>query len=250
MRAAGLMPDGPVTWGQPVRSRAPGIFVVELTAGTESAPIDSRAVLAWLQRAPGLLLDGERPAQSALAARLASFWLPRQRVLYVGRTSKSLGGRVGAAYATRLGDRKPHPGGHWLKTLRASTGCASGGPRRRRPRSTRTPCWRCSPRACRSRTAARCPRACRCCRGPCWRRPPASGARPASPTRSATRARRWTARPRPRGRRRPRLPRRRPGARPPRQPPRPARVRCPSGAPRGSGAQPRTAAGPRPTRPT
>ncbi len=117
MRAAGLMPDGPVTWGQPVRSRAPGIFVVELTAGTEAAPIDSRAVLAWLQRAPALLLDGERPTQSALAARLASFWLPRQRVLYIGRTNKSLGGRVGAAYATRLGDRRPHPGGHWLKTL-------------------------------------------------------------------------------------------------------------------------------------
>lgn len=117
MRAAGLMPDGPVTWGQPVRSRAPGIFVVELTAGAESAPIDSRAVLAWLQRVPDLRLDGERPAQAALAARLASFWLPRQRILYVGRTSKSLGGRVGAAYATRLGDRRPHPGGHWLKTL-------------------------------------------------------------------------------------------------------------------------------------
>jgi transcription elongation factor GreA len=117
LRAAGLMPDGPVTWGQPVRSRSAGIFVVELTAATEAAPIDSRGVLAWLQRAPDLKVDGERPTQAMLAARLASFWLPRQRVLYVGRTSKSLGGRVGAAYATRLGDRKPHPGGHWLKTL-------------------------------------------------------------------------------------------------------------------------------------
>lgn len=111
------MPDGPVTWGQPVRSRKPGIFVVEQTAATEAAPIDSRAILAWLQRAPSLTVDGERPNQAALAARLASFWLPRQRVLYVGRTNKSLSGRVGAAYATRLGDRRPHPGGHWLKTL-------------------------------------------------------------------------------------------------------------------------------------
>lgn len=117
LRASGLMPDGPVTWGQQVRSRAAGIFVVELPAGLESAPIDSRAILAWLQRAPDLRVDGERPTQAALAARLASFWLPRQRVLYVGRTSKSLSGRVAAAYATRLGDRRPHPGGHWLKTL-------------------------------------------------------------------------------------------------------------------------------------
>src|SRR5260221_3614360 len=33
-------------------------------------------------------------------------------------TPASIGGRVGALYRTPLGDRKPHAGGHWLKTLR------------------------------------------------------------------------------------------------------------------------------------
>lgn len=117
LRASGLMPDGPVTWGQPVRSRQPGVFVVELPAPLDAAPLDNAAIRGWLERVPTLRLDGEHPTVAELAARLSSFWLPRQRVLYVGRTSKSLNGRVGAAYATRLGDRRPHPGGFWLKTL-------------------------------------------------------------------------------------------------------------------------------------
>jgi len=52
-----------------------------------------------------------------LAARLAAFWLPGQRVLYIGRTAKSLGPRVAAMLATPLGDRRPHPDGNWLRTL-------------------------------------------------------------------------------------------------------------------------------------
>jgi len=66
---------------------------------------------------PDLRLDGERPSSRALAARLASFWLPSQTVLYIGATD-SLGARIAAIEATVLGDRRPHAGGHWLRTLR------------------------------------------------------------------------------------------------------------------------------------
>jgi transcription elongation factor GreA len=117
IRAAGLLADGPVAWGQPARSKNPGVFIVELPRGVEQAPIETRSIAAWLQRVPDLRLDGEHPTQAELTARLGSFWLPNQRVLYIGKTSKSLNGRVGALYATELGHRRPHPGGHWLKTL-------------------------------------------------------------------------------------------------------------------------------------
>ncbi len=117
LRAAGLLADGPVLWGQQVRSRAPGVFLVELPAPFEAAPIDITRIRAWVDRVPRLRMDGIRPTPTALAARLAAFWMPNQRVLYIGRTSKSLGSRVQAAYVTPLGDRRPHPGGHWLKTL-------------------------------------------------------------------------------------------------------------------------------------
>ena len=118
IRSLDLLPDGPIVWGQSVPSRSPGIFLVEVPARTDEAPIDIVAVRDWLERVPGLMLDGERPTATQLAARLASFWIPEQTVVYVGRTSKSLAARVSSLLHTPLGDRKPHPGGHWLWTLR------------------------------------------------------------------------------------------------------------------------------------
>jgi transcription elongation factor GreA len=117
MRALGLFVDGPVRWGASVPSRAPGVFVVELPGGSDEAPIDPASVRRWIERVPGMTVDGEPAAIATLARRLAEFWLPGEPVLYVGRAAKQVGGRVAALYATELGDAKPHSGGHWLKTL-------------------------------------------------------------------------------------------------------------------------------------
>jgi transcription elongation factor GreA len=117
MRSLGLDVDGPARWGSLPPSQAPGVFVVETEAPLAEAPIDLTAVRRWIERVPDLLLDGERPTPNALAHRLAAFWVPGQSLLYVSRTGKSLAGRVAALYATELGHRRPHPGGHWLKTL-------------------------------------------------------------------------------------------------------------------------------------
>jgi transcription elongation factor GreA len=117
LRSLDLMPDGPTRWGEPVRSREPGVLLVEVAGRLDEAPIDITAVKAWIERVPGLRLDGERPTPTQLAARLASFWLPQQTVVYVGRTAKSLSGRAASLFATTLGDRKPHSGGRWLWTL-------------------------------------------------------------------------------------------------------------------------------------
>ncbi len=117
MRSVGLDVDGPALWGSLPTCQSAGIFVVETPAPSASAPIDHAAVRRWLERVPELRLDGEHPAAAALASRLAATWVAEQSILYVGRTSKSLAARVRALYATELGDRRPHPGGHWLKTL-------------------------------------------------------------------------------------------------------------------------------------
>ncbi len=117
LRSVGLLADGPVRWGSPVRAGGPGIYIVELAAPLKSAPIDHQLVAHWIERVPGLTLDGARPTQRELAVRLGEFWLPDETVVYIGMTSLSIGGRVGAFVNTRLGDRRPHSGGHWLKTL-------------------------------------------------------------------------------------------------------------------------------------
>jgi transcription elongation factor GreA len=124
LRAVGLLADGPVVWGRPGRplpaSRA-GVFVVELTAPLARAPVELTRVGKWLERVPGLTLDGDRPTSRALAARLSAFWLPSQTVVFVGSTTASISGRVAAMQRTVLGDRRPHAAGHWLQTFEAST---------------------------------------------------------------------------------------------------------------------------------
>jgi transcription elongation factor GreA len=116
LREVGLLPDGPVVWGRPVPARGPGVFVVELPGPLARAPIELTRAGKWIERVPTLTLDGARPTSKALAARMASFWLPSQVVLYVASTT-SIGARVSALERTVLGDRRPHAGGHWLHTL-------------------------------------------------------------------------------------------------------------------------------------
>lgn len=116
-RSVGLLPDGPVRWGMPVRAGGSGVFIVELPAPLETAPIALTKVGKWIEHAPDLRLDGERPGSKELRARLASFWLPGQTVVYIDGSSSSIGGRVAAMVRTELGDRRPYAGGHWLKTL-------------------------------------------------------------------------------------------------------------------------------------
>ena len=61
------------------------------------------------RRAPDVA-GPRRPARVVLDAR-------RRRVLFVGATDGSIGGRIEAIRNTALGDRRPHPGGHWLHAL-------------------------------------------------------------------------------------------------------------------------------------
>jgi transcription elongation factor GreA len=116
-RTVGLMADGPVVWGRPVPARGSGVFIIELPATLHHAPVEHTRVGKWLEHVPELLLDGVHPTTRALASRLESFWLPSTRVLFVGTTDGSIGGRIEAIRNTALGDRRPHPGGHWLHAL-------------------------------------------------------------------------------------------------------------------------------------
>jgi transcription elongation factor GreA len=118
IRSTGLLADGPVRWGQPVPARGPGIFLVELGAPLPTAPLELALVGKWLERLPGLRMDGGRPTSRALEARLASLWWPDARVLYAGATERSIGGRAAALVAHVPGDRQPHPDGQWLHLLR------------------------------------------------------------------------------------------------------------------------------------
>ena len=122
LRSVGLLADGPGLWGRPVSAQGPGVFVIELPAPLPTGPVDVARVGKWIEHVETLRLDGTRPTSKALAARLASFWLPSQTVLYIGTSDVSVARRTTAMARTELGDRRPYSGGHWLKTLRSLDG--------------------------------------------------------------------------------------------------------------------------------
>lgn len=118
LREVGLMADGPATWGRPAHHAAPGVYLIELTGPTPTAPLDLALVGRWLERVPELRLDGARPASKDLLHRLGSFWLPSQPVLFIGSTAGSVAGRLAAIAKTVPGDRRPAASGFWLHFLR------------------------------------------------------------------------------------------------------------------------------------
>ncbi|MEX1170832.1 MAG: transcription elongation factor GreA [Chloroflexota bacterium] len=122
LRSVGLLADGPGMWGRPVSASGPGVFVVELSSPLVTPPIEVTRVGKWIERVETLRLDGGRPTSKSLVARLTSFWLPSQTVLYIGSSEVSVARRTTAMARTELGDRRPYAGGHWLKTLRGLDG--------------------------------------------------------------------------------------------------------------------------------
>lgn len=118
LRGVGLIADGPARWGERVAGRGPGVYLIEMADAPPEAPIDQSLVRAWLERNPGLMLDGEHPTPHQLSQRLATFWLPRVPVLFIGQAPRSIAGRIAAQEQTVLGTRRPYSGGHWLRTLR------------------------------------------------------------------------------------------------------------------------------------
>jgi hypothetical protein len=123
--SAEITRTGMVKWGERVPSRATGVYIVSLSANPnlndgllDKAPISIAAIRLWISRVPNIELDELRnPEPEALAMRLSRFWLPDENIVYIGMTEKELGGRVRGYYTTELGDRRPHAGGHWIKTL-------------------------------------------------------------------------------------------------------------------------------------
>ena len=70
----------------------------------------------WLNRVPTLSLRGSQPDASQLADYLRGFWLADESIVYIGKAT-SLRERLGQFRRHVLGDRRPHAGGHWIKTL-------------------------------------------------------------------------------------------------------------------------------------
>jgi hypothetical protein len=130
LTTAGLDPRRIKTakWGQPLDSSSIGIYIVS-TCGKpgqnsnqyDQAPIDENILRFWLSKVPSIQIDSvSNPSLNELKKRLSGFWFPDENIVYIGQTESNGGlrSRVNQFYRTELGDRKPHAGGHWIKTLK------------------------------------------------------------------------------------------------------------------------------------
>lgn len=122
-QGAGKEVLGQVKWGQKINCNAPGVYVVAMTNYVDKmiccdeAQISKKFVNDWVNYVPKILLDNSKPKTEELVKRLKMFWIPDETILYIGKAGTSLKTRVDQYYRTKLGDPKPHRGGHWIKTL-------------------------------------------------------------------------------------------------------------------------------------
>jgi len=123
LTAVGLKISGSTKWGQRGINNKPGIYIVSVSEDPSDAEcnqkisISDSAILNWLTRVPSMRLHGQHPSREELISELSRFWLPEQNIIYIGKAGTSLRNRINQFYTTNLGDRKPHGGGSWIKTL-------------------------------------------------------------------------------------------------------------------------------------
>lgn len=114
---------GQVKWNEKITCDLPGVYCVSISNNEnilktiEEYPVSLNAIEEWFNYVPDMRIDGNIPTVELIEQRLNKFWLPKETILYIGKAGTSLRDRVNQYYNTKLGDKRPHAGGHWLKTL-------------------------------------------------------------------------------------------------------------------------------------
>lgn len=123
--SVGLTITGKARWGQSIPCDDPGVYAVCLSDDPArnaqlllTAPLCPIVVREWVEYVPTFALNGRlRPDPQDVASFLARSWLPDENIVYIGKAT-CLKDRLGQFRRHRIGDRRPHAGGHWLKALK------------------------------------------------------------------------------------------------------------------------------------
>ena len=87
------------------------------------APISEEIIKKWINKVNGFEIDKQMTFDSDIVIeRLSKFWLPDENILYIGKgpkrsSGKALDNRINEYYKTEYGEKRPHAGGHWIKSL-------------------------------------------------------------------------------------------------------------------------------------
>lgn len=119
-----------VKWNEIIPSEKEGIYIVSLSKdpgkneGTlDEIPISKHIIENWIRKVNGFELDKELTFdEDLIIERLSQFWFPDENIVYIGKApirsnGKGIGNRVKEFYKTEYGEKRPHAGGHWIKSL-------------------------------------------------------------------------------------------------------------------------------------
>ena len=119
-----------VNWREIPTTKSEGVYIVSLSddpnrnnGECKHAPISKDIIERWINKVNGFEIDKQMTFDSDIVIeRLSKFWLPNENILYIGKgpirsNGKALDNRINEFYKTEYGEKRPHAGGHWIKSL-------------------------------------------------------------------------------------------------------------------------------------
>ena len=119
-----------VKWNERISTQDEGVYIVSLSEESgknngiqKNPPISRDIIRKWIKKVDGFEIDKIKTFDTGkVIERLSQFWLPDENILYIGKaprrsSGKGIGNRIREYYKTKYGEKRPHAGGHWLKSL-------------------------------------------------------------------------------------------------------------------------------------
>lgn len=121
----GIIFQGPKGWCKKIPSTNKGIYVISMSnfkeknAAVNNILFEYSHLTNWLKYNPKIELNGKRPTPQQLKQYLSGFWHNDESILYIGQTHnrRGLKQRLRRFYRHKIGRKRPHSGGQWIKTL-------------------------------------------------------------------------------------------------------------------------------------
>jgi len=120
---AGIKKINRIPWGNSFTDNNQGVYVVALNEEIITPDFDGVIIKSWIAKLPYFQIDNKIPTVELLKKRLMEFWLPDEQILYIGKApnrtnGKGISNRIAEYYRTDIGNKSPHSGGQWIKTLK------------------------------------------------------------------------------------------------------------------------------------
>jgi hypothetical protein len=113
--AAGLSPNGPVTWKSDVSENAPGVYLVALT---DDVDLDCMQTAPEFQPIDEIRLLTDKDPEELLS-RESKLLLPTEPAVYIGCTIRPISQRVNEFHRHVYGRKSPDRGGQAVKLLQS-----------------------------------------------------------------------------------------------------------------------------------